>query len=82
MLPSHWALKPLAPLIHILAFPISVSMAECGEYMLQAMLNDKPGFWRRGPKGEVLANNGAVPFPTEETKKKLWDHTVEATSVA
>ena len=80
-LPNHWALKPLYPILLGLIYPFSFSMSESGEYHLHALLEGENGSFRRGPKGQALENTGKGYFSTEEARKKLWDHTLEATTV-
>jgi len=80
-IPQHWAFKPLVPLIYGLAYPFSLSMNESAEYHLHALLSGEKGAFRRGPKGELLENKGKGYFSTEESKKKLWEHTLEATTI-
>jgi hypothetical protein len=81
VLPNHWALKPLYPVLFGLIYPFSFSMSESGEYHLHALLEGENGSFRRGPKGQALQNTGKGYFSTEEARKKLWDHTLEATTV-
>ncbi|KAJ3916017.1 hypothetical protein F5877DRAFT_47479 [Lentinula edodes] len=55
------------------------SIEDCGEYMLNGMLNvaSAPGAWRIDSHGEDLAKRRY--YGSEEERKKLWEHTVEAT---
>lgn len=55
------------------------SKLDCGEYMLHGILNaaKTPGAWRLGSRGEDLAKKRY--YGSEEERKKLWEHTVEAT---
>lgn len=78
---KHWALRPFNPLIYALAYPFTVSADECAEYMLHALLEGEKGSHRRGAKGELL-EEGPGYFSTEEARQKLWDHTVEVTTVS
>jgi len=81
MKPTHWALKPLYPLLYGLSYPFTVSPNDCAEYMLHALLEGENGSFRRGAKGEILGTASGY-FSTEEARQKLWDHTVEATTVS
>jgi NAD(P)-dependent dehydrogenase (short-subunit alcohol dehydrogenase family) len=78
---KHWALRPLNPLIYALLYPFSVSVDECAEYMLHALLEGEKGPYRRDANGELLGKESGY-FSTEEARQKLWDHTVEATTVS
>lgn len=79
--PKHWALKPLYLLLYGLLYPFTVSPDDCAKHMLRAFLEGENGSFRRGAKGEILGK-GTGYFSTEEAKQKLWDHTVEATTVS
>ena len=76
--PSIWY-KPLYPLIYL----VTVSMEESAEYMLHALFSGENGVFRRGPKGNLLKNDGWFSgyWSTQEAKEKLWAHTEEATRV-
>jgi hypothetical protein len=56
-------------------------MSESAEYHLHALLEGESGSFRRGSKGEILEEGQGYYFSTEEAKKKLWEHTVEVTTV-
>ncbi|KAJ6527074.1 hypothetical protein B0H19DRAFT_881719, partial [Mycena capillaripes] len=71
MLPKHWALRPLSPLVTLAAYPFTVSPEVCAEYQLSALFDAKPGFTRRGAKGDDI---GSVPADPNAVGK-LWDHT-------
>ncbi|KAJ6476701.1 NAD-P-binding protein [Mycena vitilis] len=75
MLPKHWALKPLSPLISLASYPFTVTPETCAEYQLSGLFDSKPGFTRRGAKGDDIGYTAANP----NAAKKLWDHTIEAT---
>lgn len=47
--------------------------------MWHAVFKSTDGVFRTGSKGEDLGKQRY--FGSEEAKKKLWDHTVEATAV-
>ncbi|KAJ7480670.1 hypothetical protein FB451DRAFT_1130595 [Mycena latifolia] len=78
MLPKHWALKPLSPLISMAAYPFTVAPEVCAEYQLSALFDTKPGFTRRGAHGDDIGYNPA----SQEAVGRLWEHTVEATCVS
>ncbi|KIK64372.1 hypothetical protein GYMLUDRAFT_71305 [Collybiopsis luxurians FD-317 M1] len=56
------------------------SKESCGEYMLHGVLDvaKSPGAWRIGSRGEDLAKKRY--YGSEAERKKLWEHTAEATS--
>ena len=64
-----------------LTYPFSTSYTDAGEYMLHGLLNSSSsgGFFRVGSRGEDIGMKRW--FGSEEARKKLWQHTVEATSV-
>ncbi|KAJ4475533.1 hypothetical protein J3R30DRAFT_3294682 [Lentinula aciculospora] len=55
------------------------SKEDCGEFMLNGILNvaTAPGAWRISSHGEDIAKKRY--YGSEEERKKLWEHTVEAT---
>ncbi|KII87968.1 hypothetical protein PLICRDRAFT_176717 [Plicaturopsis crispa FD-325 SS-3] len=68
----------LAPVLIVLVYPFSLSLQESGEYMLRGLLSSEKGANYKGPKAEdVIRNSSSTP----ETRQKLWDHTLETTSV-
>ncbi|KAF7760083.1 hypothetical protein Agabi119p4_10759 [Agaricus bisporus var. burnettii] len=71
--------KFASPLVNLLLWPVFTSPEDCGEYMWHAVFNSTDGVFRTGSKGEDLGKQRY--FGSEEAKKKLWDHTVEATAV-
>ncbi|KAJ6450092.1 hypothetical protein C8R45DRAFT_1044031 [Mycena sanguinolenta] len=75
MHPQHWALKPLSPLISVASYPFTVTPEICAEYQLSALFDTKPGFVRRGAKGDDIGYVPADPVAVD----KLWEHTVDAT---
>ncbi|KAJ7046370.1 hypothetical protein C8F04DRAFT_1064101 [Mycena alexandri] len=77
MLPKHWALKPFSPLISMAAYPFTVDPEVCAEYQLSALFDSKPGFTRRGAKGDDIGYEPSNP----EIVSRLWEHTLEATGV-
>ncbi|KAE9405839.1 hypothetical protein BT96DRAFT_955108 [Gymnopus androsaceus JB14] len=72
---TKMAIDLLTPLGFLLT-----SRQDCGEYMLNGILNvaKTPGAWRLGSRGEDLAKKRY--YGSEEERKKLWEHTVEATN--
>ena len=78
VLPNNWVLYTL---LYGLTYFISLSMSESAEYHLHALLEGENGSFRRGPKGEPL-DKATGYFSTKEARKKLWDHTLEVTTVA
>ena len=77
IIPTHWVLKPL---MSGLVYPFSLSMDESAEYHLHALLVGENGSFRRGPTSEIL-DKGKGYFSTEEAKKRLWEHTLEVTTI-
>ncbi|KAJ7697978.1 NAD(P)-binding protein [Mycena olivaceomarginata] len=78
MRPKHWALKPLAPLISVAAYPFTVTpeLIPAREYQLSALFdNTKTGFVRRGAHGDDIGYTPADPGAVS----RLWEHTLEAT---
>jgi hypothetical protein len=56
---------------------MAVTPDVCAEHMLYALLDSKTELSRRNENGDDI---GMMKFPMEEgAKKKLWDHSVEAT---
>ncbi|CAE6428542.1 unnamed protein product [Rhizoctonia solani] len=71
----HWSMKLLTPLIHL----ISVSPAECAQWMLYTLLDPKFA------KGSFFLNNhaedvGANKYSTPALRKLVWEHTLTRTS--
>ncbi|KAH9931033.1 hypothetical protein B0H21DRAFT_781073 [Amylocystis lapponica] len=71
---NHWIQRPLIGLLTAVIYPISVSPAECGEYMLWGLLQAQNGSSRRNSKGDDIGM--ARYFGSEEARKALWEHTV------
>lgn len=59
--------------------PLLTSPEDCGEYMWHGVFNSTKGACRTGSNGEDLGKKRY--FGNEESRKKLWEHTVEATAV-
>lgn len=74
---SYVFLNRFSPLYYL-----ATPQADAGEYLLNGLLNtaSTPGAWRLGEYGQDIKN--ARYFGDAESRKKLWDHTVEATGVA
>ncbi|KII87967.1 hypothetical protein PLICRDRAFT_111764 [Plicaturopsis crispa FD-325 SS-3] len=68
----------LAPVLNVLVYPFSLSLQDSGDYMLHALLSSKKGPNYKGSKADDVSRNSSS---TPETRQKLWDHTVEVTSV-
>ncbi|KAJ7191285.1 NAD(P)-binding protein [Mycena pura] len=75
MRPKHWAFKPFGPLISFASYPFTVTPETCAEYQLSALFDSKPGFTRRGAKGDDIGYTSASP----EAVSRMWAHTLEAT---
>lgn len=75
---TKW-IRASSPLAFGLLYPFTTSLQETGEYMLHGLLNRKEGFWRVGSRAEDLGMKNY--FGSEEARKKLWEHTVKATTV-
>ncbi|KAJ7062495.1 NAD(P)-binding protein [Mycena amicta] len=82
LLPKHWALKPLAPLISAASRPFTVSPETCAEYHLSALVSKTPAnasslsnFTRRGATADDIGYNPA----SEEHVDALWKHTMAET---
>src|ERR1700722_402336 len=73
---SHFPLSWLSPLMSVLLYPVTVTPAVCAEYMLWAMFDGKKGAFRRDNHGEDIGKKNY--YGSEEARKKLWDHKVEA----
>ena len=77
--PSNPALRPFTPVLSGLLYPFSVPQEVCAEHMLWALFDGENGMFRRGSKGEDIGKERY--FGSEEERKKLWEHTVEAVKV-
>ncbi|KAG6917686.1 hypothetical protein DXG01_001661 [Tephrocybe rancida] len=75
---STW-LKVAAPVAMQLVRPFFTSYQDSGEYMLHGLLSSGKGFFRVGSKGEDIGMKKY--FGSEEARKRLWQHTMEATEV-
>jgi len=80
--PAHWALTPVWFLMQAAMYPVSITAQDSAEYILHALLTGENGAFRRGEQGQLLKNEGPNYHVSKEAKSKLWDHTVEVTTVA
>ncbi|KAF8680540.1 KR domain [Rhizoctonia solani] len=77
----HWSIKILMPLVHL----ISVSPAECAQWMLYALFDPK---FTKGPFFITLPRNnhaedaGANKYSTPALRKLVWEHSLTRTSEA
>ena len=71
-------LKASSGILSLLTYPVSTAPEDCAEYMWHALLNNSKGAFRTGSKGENLEKKNY--FGTEEQRRKLWEHTIQATS--
>jgi NAD(P)-dependent dehydrogenase (short-subunit alcohol dehydrogenase family) len=62
-----------------LLYPFSTSYGESGEYMLHGLLNASKGAFRVGSRGEDIGTKRY--FGSTESRKKLWEHTINETRV-
>ncbi|KIK63310.1 hypothetical protein GYMLUDRAFT_41013 [Collybiopsis luxurians FD-317 M1] len=63
-------------------YPWTKSYSESGEFMLRALwaTADRPGVWSVDEYGNELPK-GTIHVATEDERRKLWEHTVEVTTV-
>ncbi|KAJ3797417.1 NAD(P)-binding protein [Lentinula aff. detonsa] len=68
------ATSRLSPLSYL-----ATTQDDAGEYLLHGLLNtvSSPGAWRIGEHGDDIGKTRY--FGDEESRKKLWEHTVQAT---
>ncbi|KXN81959.1 hypothetical protein AN958_03367 [Leucoagaricus sp. SymC.cos] len=67
------------PFVNTIFRPFTISPEECAEYMWHAVFGNTKGAFRTGSEGENLGKQRY--FGSEEAKRKLWEHTVEATAI-
>ncbi|KAG5638297.1 hypothetical protein H0H81_000822 [Sphagnurus paluster] len=60
--------------------PLYTTYQDSGEYMLHGLLGKKEGFFRVGSQGEDIGMKRY--FGSEEARKRLWEHTAQATKVS
>lgn len=71
----HWSIRLLSPIVNL----ISVSPAECAQWMLYTLLDpqfSKGAFYRNNHADDVGANKHSTP----ELRKLVWEHTLARTS--
>ncbi|KAG6837754.1 hypothetical protein H0H93_001681 [Arthromyces matolae] len=68
-----------APTYNDLMLQVGLHVEESGEYMLHAALSNQKGFFRAGSRGEDIGMSRY--FGSDEARKKLWEHTVVATTI-
>lgn len=68
------------PALKLLFYPFLTAPEDCGEYMLNALLQAGPGAQRRNPKGDDMGKKRY--YGTEEARTKLWEHTEEEMRLA
>ncbi|KAJ3504203.1 hypothetical protein NLJ89_g8057 [Agrocybe chaxingu] len=85
VIPSNPILKVLIRAIHPILRFFLISSADCAEYVVYALLVGEKGMHRRDSHADDI---GLKKFPAadgmtaEELQKRLWDHTVQETSVS
>lgn len=64
----------------VLLYPVTMTYAQSGEYMLYGMLSasKQPGWSSIDEDGKKMRKEGYIA--SEEERRKLWEHTVEETS--
>jgi len=74
-------MKVSTKLVVGLTYPFTVSIRQCGEYLLHGMLDTMktPGAWRINNDGSDIGKTRY--FGSEEDRKAVWEHTVEVTKV-
>ncbi|KAF9460999.1 hypothetical protein BDZ94DRAFT_1310971 [Collybia nuda] len=65
--------------VHPFFFPFMFSQEDAGEFMLRGLLRSAQGFQRIGTRGEDMGMKNY--FGSELARKRLWEHTVNATQV-
>jgi hypothetical protein len=66
-------------IIPVLAYPISMSQEDSGEYLLHGLLNSTKGAPKIGARGEDIGMKRY--FVSGEARKRLWEHTLKATNL-
>jgi len=64
-----------------LVYPFTVSVRDCGEYLLYGILDTMgtPGAWRITNDGSDLGKKNY--YGSEQERELLWKHTVEVTKI-
>jgi len=76
---DSWITRSSGALAYTLLYPFSFSPEECGERHVYAMLRNGNGAFRVGSMGEDIGMKRY--FGSPEARKKLWEHTIAATTV-
>ncbi|TFK61962.1 hypothetical protein BDN72DRAFT_849174 [Pluteus cervinus] len=79
---DQWVVQLIKPIVTPLIRLFSVPSTDCAERMLYALFNAEKGFNRRNDKGDSnLEDKSGKEEADAEIRKKVWDHSVETTSV-
>ncbi|TFK61960.1 hypothetical protein BDN72DRAFT_413381 [Pluteus cervinus] len=79
---DQWVVQLIRPVLTPLIRLFTVTPADCAESMLYALFNAEKGFNRRNRKGESnLEDKSGKEEVEAEIRKKVWDHSIETTSV-
>ncbi|THG96996.1 hypothetical protein EW026_g4937 [Hermanssonia centrifuga] len=76
---NDWILKAFSPLTTALGYVIGISPDDSGEYLWHGLYSGDKGAFRRNSSGEDVGDKRL--HSTEESKTKLWEHTLEETSL-
>ena len=68
----------MSPLAHGIARLAGVSGDDCAEYMWRGLYAGQKGWFRRDRHGEDVGTKNL--HSSEESRQKLWEHTLEETS--
>ena len=77
---SSTLLSITAPLLQGLFYPLSTSIADCGDYMWHGLLGAKEGYSRTDEKGQNIQGTKGY-YGSDVKRQKLWEHTKEITKV-
>ncbi|EIN08975.1 NAD(P)-binding protein [Punctularia strigosozonata HHB-11173 SS5] len=77
--PSNPILKLFYPLFIALLWPVSVSQANSGEFVMYSLLRGDKGSFRRNGKGNDIGEKNLNT--SEEARHALWEHTSAETNV-
>lgn len=75
---SHWTGRVLGPLSVALSHVIASPPEDTAEYMWRGLYVGEKGWFRRNRHGEDIGERKL--YSNEESKEKLWAHTLETTS--
>lgn len=70
----------LAPLRALVVNFFATTVADSAQYMLFGLLDGDKGFFRRGPKGDIIGSKNYEG--SEAVRKALWDHSAEVTNTS